>query len=162
MNVGTAYLNADMKDIVFMKLPEGMTTLLPDTKYLQVLKALYGAKQSGRRWYEHLIAFLLKNGYKQTLSDPCVIILASPNDSRFFVCIYVDDLLIVGSISAVQEFKSLMIAEFKMTDFGSAQSFLGFEIHRNRITRHILLTQSQYTDDLLNRYTFPNLRPCPI
>ena len=40
MDVGTAYLNADMKDIVFMKLPEGMTTLLPDTKYLQVLKAL--------------------------------------------------------------------------------------------------------------------------
>jgi hypothetical protein len=78
------------------------------------------------------------------------------------VCIYVDDLLIVGDPAAVTSFKRLLLSEFTMTDFGDAKQFLGFEIHRNRIGKRLLLTQTQYTKDLLERYTFPSLWPNPI
>jgi hypothetical protein len=162
MDVSTAYLNADMKDTVFMKIPKGMRLSSTDTQYLQVIKALYGAKQSGRRWYEHLTEFLLKNGYKQTKSDPCVVILRTHTNLHLYVCIYVDDLLIVGDPAAVTSFKRLLLSEFTMTDFGDAKQFLGFEIHRNRIGKRLLLTQTQYTKDLLERYTFPSLWPNPI
>jgi hypothetical protein len=42
MDVSTAYLNADMKDTIYMKVPQGYIKTSPDAKFLKLEKALYG------------------------------------------------------------------------------------------------------------------------
>ena len=44
------------------------------------------------------------------------------------ICLYVDDLLVTGSsLSAIDDFKSTMCAEFETTDLGPLHYFLGME-----------------------------------
>jgi hypothetical protein len=96
MDVDTAYLKAKLKDLLYLKIPISYKIKDEKTNYLIVRKALYGAKQSGRAWYEHLTTFLRTLGYTQLKTDTCVFYQKSANDELLFICIYVDDFLIVG------------------------------------------------------------------
>ena len=49
-DVCTAYLNADLIDIIFMEQPEGFQDLQWPLYVCLLLKSLYGLKQSARRW----------------------------------------------------------------------------------------------------------------
>ena len=62
-----AYLNAHLKETIYMK-------QIPDYEngtndVLQLLRTLYGLKQSGRAWNEKLNVAFLKLGYTQLISD---------------------------------------------------------------------------------------------
>ena len=55
-------------------------------------KALYGLKQAPRAWYETLMDFLLKKGFKPGTIDNILFTRSCDND--LFVCqIYVDDII---------------------------------------------------------------------
>ena len=59
-----AYPQADMRSEVFMEFPPGMRRgNLHRTHCLKLLKNLYGGKNSGRIWYEHLKEGLEKLGF---------------------------------------------------------------------------------------------------
>jgi hypothetical protein len=129
-----------------------------------LLKALYGSKQAGRAWYETLTKYLISTGYTQIPSDPCVIMFSKslPTNEYLFVCIHVDDLLIVGTPKPIATFKQHMIDRLKMKDLGSSDIFVkftGYEIHRSRENRAIFLTQTQYTKDILERFGFSLITP---
>ena len=164
MDVDTAYLNANMKQLLFTKLPNGFTPLDASTKYLIVRKALYGAKQSGREWYELLTDTLKELGYVQLKTDPCVFTLQKhlANGEILYICIYVDDLLIMGTPSAVKKFKKEISSRFKMKDLGEAVKFTGFEIYRDRTSHRIYLSQHVYTQDILQKYGFTDITPSRI
>eukprot|EP00808_Paulinella_micropora_P001859 g9470.t1 len=53
----------------------------------EVKKALYGAPQAGRRWFNHLAAYLRKIGYEQSNVDFCVFFL--PNLGKEFPPLFV-------------------------------------------------------------------------
>jgi hypothetical protein len=55
------------------------------------------------------------------------------------VLVYVDDLLVVGELSLVQQGKQQLLAQFPCKDMGEAGVFVGFRIERNRgaCTLHI-------------------------
>ncbi|RDX97599.1 hypothetical protein CR513_19610, partial [Mucuna pruriens] len=72
-------------------------------------KTLYGLKQAPRAWYNIL---QLKEG-----------------GEILIVCIYVDDLIYTGNHESMsQEFKTMMMNEFAMTDLGKRRYFLGIEV----------------------------------
>jgi hypothetical protein len=47
-DVTGAFLNAELKEKVYLKLPEGI--LFQGSNIVQLLKSLYGLKQAGRDW----------------------------------------------------------------------------------------------------------------
>lgn len=49
-DVVTAFLNGDMKDLVFAKQPTGFEHPTQPKRVWQLLKSLYGTKQAARRW----------------------------------------------------------------------------------------------------------------
>jgi hypothetical protein len=84
-DIGSAYLNAEMKENIFMKLHKHVSTILCDLfgeykKYLnpdgtilvKLKKAQYGCKQSGLLWYKTMRESLLKLNFKVNDYDPCV------------------------------------------------------------------------------------------
>ena len=161
IDVDTAYLYAKMKNLLYAKIPQSYVVKADDTKFLIVKKALYGAKQSGREWYEHLTAFLKTMGYNQLKSDPCVFYNRLPSEELLIICIYVDDLLLVGHSKMLDNFKCAFKAKFKCKDPGPIKEFLNFEVHRNRHDKSILLTQHEYTKQLFITYEkwLQKLRP---
>ena len=55
---------------------------------IKLQRSLYGLKQSGRMWYNHLSEYLLKEGYVNNSICPCVFIKKSKNELTI-IAIYV-------------------------------------------------------------------------
>ena len=107
VDVPGAYLHADMKDFVLLKL-EGeivdyMMEASPETYgpfvevingkkvlYLQLLKALYGCVQSALLWYELLSSTLVHMGFTINPVEPCVANMTI-NGKVCTILWYVDD-----------------------------------------------------------------------
>ena len=102
-----AYLNADMKDKVIMRINRVMSTeickidssyqdFLDDKGCLSVvlLKAMYGCIQSAKLWNDDLAKVLTSTGFTANPEDPCVFNKGSVADKdQITVIVYVDDLL---------------------------------------------------------------------
>jgi hypothetical protein len=69
MNVDGAYLNAYLKEPIYLKQPLGYNK--GNEVYL-LKKALYGLKQSRRQWHKCLSDTLFHIGFIRSNSDPAV------------------------------------------------------------------------------------------
>ena len=54
IDVKSAYLNAKLKEMIYMKPPRGVLTKDQEGKVLKLKKGLYGLKQAGRGWYQEM------------------------------------------------------------------------------------------------------------
>ena len=83
MDVVTAYLYGSLDNDIYMKIPEGYR--MPEvynsksrSMYsIKLQRSLYGLKQSGRMWYNHLSEYLLKERFENNQICPCVFIKRS-------------------------------------------------------------------------------------
>eukprot|EP00965_Chrysotila_dentata_P004448 144666-Pleurochrysis_carterae.AAC.1 len=95
-----AYLQGDLQpgEVVYCHAPPGYATLGADgrPRVCRVEKPIYGMAQAGRRWQRTLFPWLLKYGFTQCSSDPCVFTLQRKSpDERLIIGCYVDDLFIL-------------------------------------------------------------------
>ena len=79
MDIKAAYLNAKLKEDIYMEIPEG----LKRKGFCKLNKALYGLKQSGRMWNETFNKVLISLNFKRFISDPCVYI-KKDNDNKMY------------------------------------------------------------------------------
>ena len=63
-----------MKITEGFKLPEVMNSKPQSMYSIKLQRSLYGLKQYGRMWYNHLSQSLLKEGYVNNSICPCVFI----------------------------------------------------------------------------------------
>ena len=71
------------------------------------------------------------------------------------VCLYVDDMLIIGSDDKMIAFtKNLLNSRFDMKDMGLADVILGIKIKRT--SKGLILSQSHYVDNILGKFDKDN------
>ena len=87
IDIGTAYLNAEVDTELYIQLPPEMTRNIP--AYAKLLKNLYGLKQGARNFYLLLSKIILDYGLTQSKIDPCVYIQYEP---MMFVTTQVDNI----------------------------------------------------------------------
>ena len=63
---------------------------------IKLQRSLYGLKQSGRMWYQHLSEYVIKERYKNDPICPCVFIKKSKTGFAI-VAVYVDDINLFGT-----------------------------------------------------------------
>jgi Reverse transcriptase (RNA-dependent DNA polymerase) len=87
------YAQADAECDLYRRIPKGFTIRGGNrfTHVLKILKNLYGQKQAGRVWNQHLHKSLLKFGWVQSDVDDC---LYYKRDVMFLV--YVDDAIFIS------------------------------------------------------------------
>ena len=146
IDIKTAYLNAVMKgEKIFMDLNPHLATLFCEIrpewkKYVdtrgrmtvELLRALYGCKQSAKLWYDMLVAELMKLGFKENLKAPCCFNMTIMG-SQATVCVHVDDLLIThDSHEGVMAVIDLIKTSFKdiVVQDKLDLIYLGMKIHR--------------------------------
>jgi len=70
LDVKSAYLNAPLKETVYMKAPRGVLKSGEEAKVLRLLKGLYGLKQAGRGWYLEMSRVFMKDlGFNRSAVD---------------------------------------------------------------------------------------------
>lgn len=131
---------------------------LPD-QVVKIHKAIYGLKQSGRLWYEHLTKYLTASGFQVSKFAPCVFVDRKKNH-LVMLAIYVDDINIFGTREAVDLTVTLLKKEFKVKDYGRTPGCLGVELeHLSNGSVHMHM--KTYTERLLKKFAMDESHPLP-
>ncbi|GKD36486.1 retrovirus-related pol polyprotein from transposon TNT 1-94 [Tanacetum coccineum] len=96
MDVKTIFLNAELKEEVYVYQPEGFIDLDHLTHVYRLKKALYGLKQTHRAWYDTLLRFLLDNKFSKGVVDP-TLFTQKIGKHILLVQIYVDDIIFAST-----------------------------------------------------------------
>jgi hypothetical protein len=101
-----------------MKQPPGFVDSSLPSHVCRLHKSLYGLKQAPRAWYTRLSDFLLSIDFRAFKVDTSLFIL-SDGTNIFYLLVYVDDILLTGSNSAMfHHLIPLLSSEFKLRDLG--------------------------------------------
>lgn len=156
MDVMTAYLNAPLKEKVYMSQPPGFEEGGRNIVCL-LHRALYGLKQSGREWHTHLDAFVLTLGFVRLSFDGCVYIKLSRTGRIILLSVYVDDIpsaYFEVDRAEWEEIKQKFFAQYQIKFLGEADWFLNMRITRDRKQRLLWLDQQAYVEQLLDEFGF--------
>ena len=128
MDVKTAFLNGDLKEDMFMAVPEGLQTINSENKVCKLLRSIYGLKQSPRQWYSKMHEFLFSLKFVSSQNDPCLYIRHF-SSGILIIALYVGDLLIAGSPKEeITSLKSKLSRRFEMKDMRAARVMVGIKI----------------------------------
>lgn len=154
-DVGLKYIIKNEPDIVLCsKAKEMLDNLEKSDKVCLLKKSLYGLKQSGRCWFLKLKEILLNFGFENTISDPCVFHM-KVNGLFTMLTVYVDDFLIISEDPVIiSKLYDHLEKELEVKYSGEASICLGIEFEQSNGA--IVLSQSKYISDLLEKYGMSN------
>src|SRR3954467_9456337 len=93
---------------------------------------------------------MLEKGFKTSECDKCSYI-KDDKDGYILLCLYVDDMLIIGSNDKmVKSTKDMLNSKFDMKDMGLANVILGMKI--TRTSDGLVLSQNHYVDQILEKF----------
>ena len=96
MDVKTVFSNGDLDEEIYKEQSEGFSTLRQGKKVCKLTKSLYGLKQALKQWHEKFDNVMMSHGFKINECDKCVYV-KDTELGYFILCLYVEDMLIVGS-----------------------------------------------------------------
>ncbi|KFM72654.1 Retrovirus-related Pol polyprotein from transposon TNT 1-94, partial [Stegodyphus mimosarum] len=115
MDVTAAYLNGILKEDIYMAQPEGCIEKGKEHLVCHLKKSIYGLRQSG----------LIQYGLKRSSAEPCIYFC---HEKNIIIGVYVDNLLIVGNMPEINEFKGSIKKRFSVKDLGPASQILSMQI----------------------------------
>ncbi|GKU97023.1 hypothetical protein SLEP1_g10206 [Rubroshorea leprosula] len=117
LDVNNAFLQGDLHEEVYMKIPQGFTCN-QSNKVCRLQKSLYGLRQASRNWFEKFTTSLKAVGFKQSKANYSLFTLAIA-DNFVAVLIYVDDIVIAGNDGArIATLKHYLHSAFSIKDLG--------------------------------------------
>ena len=151
MNVATAFLYADLEEETYVETPDGVAAVGGGDRVWKLRKCLYGLKQSPWMWNQTIDRLLKKVGFVQLTTEHGIYVKRE-GESKVFLALYVDDLLLVctdeGSLLSV---KGSLSESFKMKDLGSAEYLLGVKIKRIPGGGYFLV-QEKYAQEVVAKF----------
>jgi hypothetical protein len=133
INFVLAFPQADLDEDIWMELPTGIVVSGKANKSrayaLKLRKSLYGLKQASLNWFENLKQGLVDQGFTPSEIDPYIYL-----KENMVLLTYVNDCIIISpSKESIDHLILSMqpgLENFKLTDKGDVNKFLGIEITR--------------------------------
>ena len=103
----SAFLNGELNEEVFVDQPKGIIEEGSEDKVCKLNKALYDLKQAPRAWYSKVDHYFLQHGFKRSDNESTLYKKMKESNDILLVCIYVNDIIYLGSSqSLLEEFKA--------------------------------------------------------
>ena len=91
--------------------------------------------------------------YKRYEYNYCVYVKCLDDGLFIFLLLYIDDMFIAAKNQHdVIELKALLGKEFDIKDLGAVKKILGMEIHKDRGSRKLWLSQQSYIEKVLDKF----------
>jgi hypothetical protein len=142
-----------------MKHLDGFVTHGHENMVCRLRKSLNGLKQAPKHWHEKLDRTLTSAGFVVNEATTCVY-YKFVRGKGVILCLYVDDILIFGtSIDVINDVKSFLSQNFDMKDLGEKDVILNIKLIKGE--NGIILKQSHYVENILNRFGFSDSKASP-
>jgi hypothetical protein len=160
MDVKTAFLNRELEEEIYIDQPDGFIANGQEGKVCKLLKSLYGPKQASKQRHEKFDKTLTSAGFIVNEDDSCVYYRYGGGEG-VILCLYVDDILIVGSsLKVIKEVKKFLSSNFEMKDLEEADVILNIKLLREG-DGGVTLLQSHYVEKVLSHFGFSDCQPAP-
>lgn len=164
VDVDTAFLNATLREKIYVEQPEGffITSYSGQRLVWRLHKALYGLKQAPYEWYECYKRAMIKFGFKPLQCDPSAYFY---RDEKVFclIAVYVDDIVIaVNNEDFLRVFKTQLSTEFKIKELGRCSWLLGMAVDYSPERGTISLNQEKYINDMLVKFNMEDANISPV
>ena len=158
LDASNAFAGSDLDKPNCMEIPEGLQDFDPDARegmVLELLKSLYGLRQSANLWHRKITGFLMKIGFRPTTADPSVFI----NNRGLIIALYVDDVVVFGrKEEEINEVKKKLKEFHPMTDSGLVNKLLGIRFTWGQ-DGSIHLDQQSYASQILEEFGMADCKP---
>ena len=157
-----AFCQAPQKDLIYVELPQYYRSkgLQGQDVVLRLKKSLYGQVTSPKLFWEHLQKGMIKLGFEQSRSDPCLFIHPK---LKLMVLNYCDDQIWLSpDVSLIETYvKKLQALGYELTleKEGDMFAFLGIDFKRNGGT--IELSQKGLIEKVINYVGLNDSNPKP-
>lgn len=162
----TAYLNALIKGLAFMKQLEGFEKFGPNGEKLvcKLLRAIYGRSSSGLEWEDTHHSALISFGWVQCRANKCLFSRTFDDGTTALMCTYVDNLFmgfLRMSACRAMVLDEMNASGFVLNDLGPVRFSLGARIRQNMDEQTVALDQLPQIEALVAKY-FTNGIPEPM
>ena len=150
MDVKNVFLNGELSEEVYMKLPPGYSHPLGfPHRVFQLRWTLYGLKQAPRAWFAKFSSTISQHGFSDSFFYTALFLRRSGHGITILL-LYVDDMIIPDDdMQGIRDLKHFLGRQFEMKDLDPLNYFLGLEVSSS--TDGYYLTQPKYTSNLISR-----------
>lgn len=149
-DIEQAFIQSELDEDVFMKLPPGCGSL--SGKIVKLNKSLYGLRQASRQWHGHLTERLISLGFVQCLADPCVFRLIEDGRVVITIVVHVDDIFAVGEKERCDQFGRDLNEKVPVKNLGDLRWYSGLYYERDLERGTITVSQQTYAEELAEEY----------
>jgi hypothetical protein len=160
--IKSAYLNAALKDTIYMRAPPGYLKTEDFGKVLLLLRSLYELKQAGFEWSEELEKFSIDYRFTRSQIDQAVYFRQN-TEEHTVITVSVDDMAVTSKrLRDIERFKAELRKRFNISDLGELTWLLGLKVEQDRPRRTIALLQKAYVETILERFRLQDTKTTPI
>jgi len=150
LDIQAAYLNAKLKEKIYVKVPEGDKNYQNGKAWL-LQKALYGLKQAGRVWNQDISTFLKSIGLKQYRTDKCLFgKYNEQNKLTALLTLYVDDILITGENTEIKYIINKLKNKYEISMESDATKIVGINIYKTK--NGYKINQNDFINKTIEKY----------
>jgi hypothetical protein len=154
LDIDTAFMYTAIKEDVYIRQPLGFDDGTSNVCHLR--RCLYGLKQPPREFNEVLRDWLVSQGWRQLMSNPCIYIFEADG----VLAIYVDDIHVACNSSAWRvAFTALVRSSFDIKDQGDLSDIIGRHTTKDIAARTISLDEGKYVRELLDKNDMVDCKP---
>ena len=158
MDFDTAYLNASLREDLYMKIPEECDHK-NTSQVFKLNKAIYGLKQAGNEWFNLLKSQLRSKGWEQSVKELCLFKKNLSRAGNTTLIVYVDDIVLLSpSTEDMQRAKQDIAIMFKVKDLGELAYILGVRVYRVRSQRKFFIDQEALIERTVEKYLDANCK----
>jgi hypothetical protein len=154
MDVSTAFLIPDLPEDqrVYLEPPPGLE--LDDDKCYELMKCIYGLKQSANKWNEHVDAMLRRHGFDDVPGERCVYTHKSSTTGKIdcILAVHVDDIIIASTEKKLIRVKEIFNKSYTMKDLGELSWYLGIKVEWSENKKECFLSQSSMIKEILEEH----------
>ena len=159
-DVQQAFVQAELKEVVLMRMPKGCGAL--SGKVVRLNRSLYGLKQASRSWHKHLVTRLKSLGFEQNLADACVFRLIEAGSVSVIAVVHVDDIFAVGRKERCDRFCEDLGNLVPINNLGELRWYAGCHYSRDRVAGLLTISQKSFTEKTVKQFGVTAGRNTPL
>ena len=155
-DVDQAFVQSDLEEDVFLRLPKGCGDL--SGKVVRLNKSLYGLKQALRTWHAHLTKCLKRQGFEQCMTDACVLRLIEDGRVAITAVVHVDDIFAVGQKERCDRLCVDLNRPIPVKNLGNLKWYGGCRYSRDRKRGTLTISQQGFAEELVKKFRMTSVQ----